>query len=98
MNPQLPPSHDFEEFVERAVAARQRNKSVSQIRHLGFALVHGFHFNQLAIDRTDDLFGLERTGNNANDTAAPFGDGTGNFAHQPDTAAAVDQTNATVNQ
>ena len=90
---ELAPRQHLEKFLERPVAARQRDEAVRQLRHQRLALVHRFHHAQIRQLLVDDFLDDELFGNHADDVAAVFQGRVGQDAHQAGHAAAIDQFN-----
>jgi len=70
MPAQLAPRQDLKEFLERAVAARQRDEPIGQFRHQRLALMHRFHHAQVGQFLVNDFLDDKFLGNHADDVPA----------------------------
>jgi hypothetical protein len=55
VNTNLRPRGDFEELIEGAIATRERDKAIGEVRHQRFSLVHAPNFVQLTQVGVRDL-------------------------------------------
>ena len=93
MPAKLRPGHLLDHLLKRADAARQRDKGVGLLEHALLALVHVARDDQIAA-RVGVLTILQKCRNDADHLAAVIQHGTGDFTHQADRAAAVDEPDA----
>jgi hypothetical protein len=98
VNAELRPGENFEEFVQRPVAAGQHDESVRRVGHRRLALVHGLHDPEAGQARVRDLLRGERAGDHAVGRAASCQHCVGHHAHQAHRGAAVHQADATVRE
>ena len=94
---ELCPGHLFDEFFERADAARQSHEGVGVVEHQLLALVHVVRHHDLAA-RHGVLAVDQELRNDADRFAAVVEDGARQFAHQADRSAAVHQTDLVLGQ
>jgi hypothetical protein len=88
---ELRPGKDLAEFLDRAVAARQGHECVRQIRHEGFALVHGGHYAQIRDSPMGEFAVDEGLWDDAGDSSAAAECRIRDDAHEPNIAAAVNE-------
>ena len=93
-----PPGQDLEEFLQGAEAARQNREGVGPLEHLQLALVHGLDDDGFGERRMARLALQQEVRDDADDSATRIEGGIGHQAHQPDTAAAIDQRYALAGQ
>ena len=91
---ELRPGELLDEFLERPEAAGERHEGIRLHEHQMFALMHGVDHDQLLHIDQHVFAEVEEGGNDAGDVAAIVEHGAGDLAHQPDTAAAIDEADA----
>ena len=95
---ELCPGEDFEKLFQGAAAAGQGDKSVGQLRHQGFSLMHGADDMEVGQAGVGDFPVDQGFGDDA-DHLSPVGQNRiGNGAHQTDAGPAVDQSDARLRQ
>ena len=92
----LTPGPDFEEFLQRADAARQGDEGLHPLCHHLLALVHGVDHVQFLQVGMPHLPVHQHAWDHADDPAAVGQHRIGDEAHEADLAAAVDQLPATL--
>src|SRR5471032_3152553 len=92
MAPKLLPSHLLDNLFKRSDAAGQRNKCIGSLEHLLFSLVHTVGDHNFTT-RSCALRFDQKRGDNASNLTAVIEYRVGNFTHQPNRTAPVDQPN-----
>ncbi|MNV31532.1 hypothetical protein D3C71_1228440 [compost metagenome] len=95
---QLRPGPDFEELLQRAGAAGQRDESVGLFNHHGLALVHILHQMQFGQAAVRLFLLLQQLGNHADHAAAAGQHLIGDDAHDADHRSAVHQAQVALDQ
>ena len=90
VQPQLRPGGRLRQLLERAEPAGQSDEAVRQLVHALLALVHGLHLMQLGQGRVPDLTVKDPDRDDAHHPAARLQGGIRQYAHEADTATAVD--------
>jgi len=98
MHVQLGPRPDFEEFLQRAGAARQRDESVGLLDHHGLALAHILHQMQFGQAQVRLFLLLQHLGNHADHSAAAGQHFIGDDAHDADDRSAIHQAQVPFDQ
>ena len=94
MPPELGPGHLFDQFLEGADPARQRDEGIRALEHQALAGVHVGNDDGL-LDVVEHPFArFQKIGNDASDIAAIVEDRAGDRPHQADIAAAIDEADA----
>jgi hypothetical protein len=91
VQPELTPRQDFDRFVERADTARQHRERIGALGHDAFALMHIGDDDKLAETAMGGLAMLQMHRDDPGDPAAAGHHRVGDAAHQPVSAAAIDQ-------
>jgi hypothetical protein len=91
VQPELPPRQDFDRLVERADTARQHRERIGPLGHDTFALMHIGDDNMLAEPAMSGLTMFQMYRDDPGNPAAAGHDRVGDTAHQPASAAAIDQ-------
>src|SRR6266404_2738944 len=94
MQAELRPGDRLEELVERPEPARQPDEAVGELRHERLPLVHARNDPEVGEPLVRDLLRRERPRNDADHLAAGLQHRIGDDAHEPDTATAVDESDA----
>src|SRR5450759_4175237 len=98
VNTNLRPRGDLEEFIEGAIATRERDKAIGEVRHERFSLVHTPNFVQLAQVGVRDLAHQQTFREDADDLSASCQHFVGYYAHQPDARPPIDDAQSTLDQ
>ena len=91
MKPKLPPGQDLNQLLESAKTAWQRYKTICQIGHHRFALVHRGNDVQLGQAPVCDLLFLQQLRDYAVNGTSKFDDLIGKNAHYSFGRTAVDE-------
>src|SRR6266516_5784186 len=94
MTAKLRPGELLDQFFERADSARQGDKGIGAVEHRAFALVHIAGDDQLLAEPPRPLTLGEKVGNDSGCLAAMRHHGVGEYAHQADRTAAIDEPHA----
>ncbi len=89
---ELGPCQGLEQFVESAKAARQSEERIRELAHESLPVMHGLDDMLLGEPGMGDLLIHQGAGNHANHDAAGFQSRIGESAHEPDSGAAIHQT------
>src|SRR5215218_8346155 len=91
MESQLRPRERLKELLERAIAPREREKSIRETRHQGLATMHAGDEMDPGDSRMGDLASQQRPRHHADDLSV-FGErGVSQGSHQSDVASTVDE-------
>ncbi len=96
--PQLDHGEYFEEFIQGAKSAGEGDGCVGKLHHGDFALVHATHYAHFLYALMAQFFGQQKIWNHADDEAAVFQYGIGEYAHKADMSAAIDQADLALSQ
>ena len=92
IQPQLFPSDNFQQFFKGTASTRQSDDTITQIGHLLFAFVHGFHFNQLRQACMVPVLLYHKMRNNTSHLTTIRQHRIGHRTHQANTAGTINQT------
>src|SRR5688572_27916844 len=95
---ELSPRDDLAKLFEGTESAGHCNKSIGDLHHQGFPFVHGANNAQFSDVGSADFARKQCAGDYADDFPAAALHGFRNRAHETHTAAAVHETNASVEQ
>ena len=98
MPAKLRPGQLFNQFLKCADAARQRDEGVRALKHQPFADVHILNHDQFVNVFQHFFLGAEELRNDARHFTASAEHSFGDFAHQPQATAAVDEADVCVRE
>ena len=98
MAAKLLPGQLLHQFLQRPNPAGQRNERVGTLEHQPLALMHVRRDDQFLNARQRVLARSEKIRNNAGDGAAVIEYRSGERAHQPDRAAAIDEADTVLRE
>lgn len=89
MQAQLCPRQGLKELIEGAQPARERDKTICQLGHQRFALMHSPYFIEYCQTRMVSLLGPQSSRHHTNDLTASMQHGIGHLSHETNIGASI---------